>query len=218
MLRAVSASVMTAARERARGQEASANDVLLAACYRAYAALPAVDEKAPMSILSMMDLRRHCPGGVSEGLCNLSGSLPTTLREGVTGSFADTLSAIAAQTRPLKADPLAGLAGLPLIHGFTRALPLSVSLALAKRVYGSMSLGLTNLGSAPDLALEGRSPAVMWFGGPMKKKPGMQVSAISHAGQCGLSITGTFTPEDEAALSAYLDDVCREIETFARSL
>ena len=166
MLRAVSASVMTAARERARGQEASANDVLLAACYRAYAALPAVDEKAPMSILSMMDLRRHCPGGVSEGLCNLSGSLPTTLREGVTGSFADTLSAIAAQTRPLKADPLAGLAGLPLIHGFTRALPLSVSLALAKRVYGSMSLGLTNLGSAPDLALEGRSPPSCGSAGP----------------------------------------------------
>ena len=27
----------------------------------------------------MMDLRRHCPGGESEGLCNLSGSLPTCL-------------------------------------------------------------------------------------------------------------------------------------------
>lgn len=217
VLETVSEPIISAARERAKECGASANDVLLAACYRAYASLPTVEADGPMSILSMMDLRRHCNGGVSGGLCNLSGSLPTTLRNGVGGSFSETLSAVAAQTRTLKADPLAGLAGLPLIHGFTRTLPLSVCLALAKHVYGSMSLGLTNLGAASSaaLALEDLFPSAAWFGGPMKKKPGMQVSVISLDGQCGLSVTGFFTPEDEAALSAYLAAVRREIKDFA---
>lgn len=38
---------------------------------------------------------------------------------------------------------------------------------------------------------------------------------ISLDGQCALSITGTFAPEDEAALTAYLTAVRREIEVFA---
>ena len=218
VLQTIPAVAMTAAAQNARTFGASVNDVLLTACYRAYAALDAVDASGPMSILSMMDLRRHCPGGASAGLANLSGSLPTTLSHGIEGDFSHTLGVIADQTRTLKADPLAGLEGLPLIHGCSRRLPLRVLLKIAKGVYGSMSLGLTNLGRADGLSMGGLSPDSGWFGGPMKKKPGMQVSAISLNGSCGLSIAGEYTPEDAAALQQYLSAVRQEVETFAASL
>ena len=89
---------------------------------------------------------------------------------------------------------------------------------IAKGVYGSMSLGLTNLGRADGLSMDGLSPDSGWFGGPMKKKPGMQVSAISLNGSCGLSIAGEYTPEDAAALQQYLSAVRQEIESFASPL
>ena len=52
-----------------------------------------------------MDLRRHCPGGESEGLCNLSGSLPTCLELTREIPFSDILSQVAAQTREERKVP-----------------------------------------------------------------------------------------------------------------
>lgn len=120
------------------------DDILLAACYRAYAALPSVDASAPMSIMSMMDLRRHCKNGESEGLCNMSGSLPTVLKEGVAGDFSDTL------------------------------------------------------------------------GGPLKKKPAMQVSAISFDGAASLAIVGRYTKTDGELLQQMLDCMVKEIEAYTK--
>lgn len=65
----------------------------------------------------MMDLRKHCEGGDSQGLCNLTGGLTTALPEGLGDTFEATLLDIASQTRRMKEDPFAGLYGMPLLHG-----------------------------------------------------------------------------------------------------
>lgn len=213
----IPASVMGAARSRAKALGATVNDILLAACYRAYAALPGVEETAPMSIMSMMDLRRHCKDGESEGLCNMSGTLPTSLPDGVQGDFTATLKEIAAQTGAAKENPLAGMEGMPLMHGASRTMPMGLLLQIAGRVYGSMSIGLTNLGnvSSDSLALGELVPDRGVFGGPLKKKPAMQVSAISLDGCCSLCVVGQYTQEDGAILQGMLDSVSREIQTYA---
>lgn len=213
----ISAPVMTAARKRAKSESATANDLLLAACYHAYASLPQVDAASPMSVMSMMDLRRHCENGESEGLCNMSGSLPTTLSEGVQEHFSDTLAQIAAQTKTAKENPLAGLEGLPLVHGATRALPMGLLLQIAGKVYGSMSIGLTNLGnvSCDSLKLGDLTPSGGLFGGPLKKKPAMQISVISFDGTCSLSIAGQYTKEDAVSLQAMLDRMVSEVAKYA---
>ena len=77
-----------------------------------------------MSVSSMMDLRRHCINGDSQGLCNMSGALPTTLENGCTGSFEETLAEIAKQTTKVKENPLAGLEGMPIMHTLTRSMPI----------------------------------------------------------------------------------------------
>lgn len=217
VFRTIGARTMAAARARAKEAGATVNDLLLTACYHAFAAAPGTDRNSPVSIMSMLDLRRHCVGGDSTGLSNLSGSLPTALRHGVCASFADTLRDIAVQTAALKADPLAGLMGMPLLHGAVRLFPLPLLLKAAPRVYGMMSVGLTNLGQfrGDALALDGCVPGALYFAGPVKKKTEMQVSAASLDGACALCIAGEYTREDGKALAAFLEHMEAEIHAYA---
>lgn len=213
----IPADIMSAARARARGENATANDLLMAACYHAYAALPEVDAKAPMSVLGMMDMRRHCKDISALGLCNMAGSLPTVLQEGVSDTFSETLARIAAQTNAAKEDPCAGLKGLPLLHMATRRLPMWLLQKAARRVYGGMGFGMTNIGNLnlEQYCLGPLRPVGGWFGGPLKKKPSMQVSVASFDGACALSIVGEFTQQDAAALAAFLQAMAKEIENYA---
>lgn len=217
IMRTIPPETMAAAHSRAKARAATVNDILLAACYHAYAAVPGVDPHAPMSITSMLDLRRHLEGHDSPGLSNLSGALPSALSCGIHPLFEDTVADIAAQTRRTKEDPLAGLAGMPLLHGATKTIPLGLLQMAASRLYGGMSVGLTNLGSIDcgALSLGGLTPDAGWFGGPLKKKPGMQVCASSIGGACALCIVGQYTDEDAAVLHALLDHMVGTIAAYA---
>lgn len=215
-VRRLSAERMNQVHMRAKSHGATLNDVLLAAFYRAYAAMPQVDAHAPLSIMSMMDLRRHCPGGDCAGIGNITGSLPTALPEGVRGDFSDTLGQIAAQTRALKANPLAGLTGMPLLHMAVRRLPFRLLLGAVSRVYSSMSVGLTNLGSLSkdSLALDRVSPDLCLMSGPLKQKPALQICAASFSGECVLSVIGQYTTQDAEDIAALLERLESEIESF----
>jgi len=212
----IPAPVMAAARQRAKAVGASANDLLIAAMTAAYAGLPGVDRGAPISVTSMIDLRRHCPGGDSAGLSNLSGALPTLL-EGVPADFSEILTEISRQTRTMKEDPYAGLWGVPLIHTAIRTGPMALLLKVAPVVYGKMSVGLTNLGNLPcaEFALGDLIPTGGIFGGPLKKKPGMQVSAMSFDGECVLACYGQYGKEDAAHIQKMLDAMGGHIRQYA---
>lgn len=216
-VRRLSAELMTQVHAHAKECGATLNDVLLAAAYRAYAALPQVDAHAPMSIMSMMDLRRHCPCGDSAGLANITGSLPTALSEGVTGDFQTTLAQITTQTHALKSDPLAGLTGMPLLHMAVRRTPFKLLLGVVSRVYSSMSMGMTNLGSLDSnvLTLEGTAPDLALMSGPLKKKPALQICVSSFYGECTLSVIGQYSAQDALAIADLLARLEAEMKSFA---
>ena len=140
------------------------------------------------------------------------------LQEGVKGTFSDTLAEVAQQTRAAKDDPLVGMDGMPLIHGAVRTVPMKILLLVAGKVYGTMSLGLTNLGNiaCDTLAMGDLIPTEGLFGGPVKKKPGMQVSAASFDGTCSLCIAGQYTKEDAVLLQSLLNRMVREIAAYAK--
>ena len=213
----ISAEIMAAARKRAKAVGATTNDLLVTAFYHAYAAMDGVDASAPMSVSSMMDLRRHCINGDSEGLCNMSGALPTTLKNGCTGSFEETLAEIVKQTTAAKENPYAGLEGMPIMHGLTRTMPIWLLQMAIGKIYGKLSLGLTNLGNlnCADYALGNLVPNGGLFGGPLKKKPGMQVSVMSFDGECVMAVMGVYTREDAALLQSTLDRMAQEISAYA---
>lgn len=200
---------MEAIRRRAKESGASFNDALLAACYQVLSRENGADSAAPVSVMSMMDLRRYCPQGESEGLCNMAGSMPTALREGVPENFEDTLALVCAQTRRFKEEPLAGMEGLPLLHGAARTLPLSLLLRVAGRIYAHMSVGVTNLGNirCDTLQLGDFVPVEGLFGGPLKKKPNVQLSVASFDGKCAVCIVGEYTADDAAQLQQTLERI-----------
>ena len=214
----IPADVMAAARRRAKAAGATVNDLLLTALYEAYAAMPGVDADAPMSVMSMIDLRRHCSDGESEGLGNMSGTFPTKLMEGIGEDFSATLCQVAEQTRQMKENPLAGMDSLPLIHGVVRTMPMKLLTLVAGKVYGSFSLGLTNLGSIDNIALGNLVPTEGLFGGPLKKKPGMQVSAASFDGTCSLCVVGQYTDADTVLLRTLLDKMANQIVAYANGI
>ena len=211
-------SEMERIRHRAREKGASFNDALLAACYQVISRMEGMDPSSPVSVMSMVDLRRYCPQGESEGLCNMAGSMPTALREGVPDCFEDTLQLVCAQTKRFKEEPLAGMEGLPLLHGAARALPLSLLLRIAGRVYAHMSVGVTNLGNirCNPLRLGEYVPDEGMFGGPLKKKPNVQLSVASFDGKCALCVLGEYTQSDAAQLQETLEKIKETLLTFAR--
>ena len=215
---AVSAEIMSKARQRAKAANATANDVILTAGYRAYAGLPGVQKDAAMAISSMMDVRKYCPGGDSAGLSNVSGLFPTQLERGVSGSFEDTLLQIVAQTCAIKQDPLGGLVGLPLLHAAIRTLPMALLLKGAPAVYKIMSISMTNLGNLrfEDHAFGGLVPNDGLLICPIKKMPSVQAGVMSFGGHCRFSCAIECSDSEAAQIQVWLDGISSQIIEYAK--
>ena len=113
--------------------------------------------------------------------------------------------------------PYAGLEGMPIMHSLTRTMPIWLLQMAIGKIYGKLSLGLTNLGNLPcaAYALGDLVPSGGLFGGPLKKKPGMQISVMSFDSECTLAVVGVYTREDAALLQETLDTIEREIAAYA---
>ena len=210
----IPSNILADAKEKAKADGATVNDLLLTACYRSYA--QTTGHEGTMSISAMMDLRQHCKDGTSEGLANMSGNLTTLLETSAGKSFAEDLKTISAQTEAAKKDPLAGLTGLPLLQAATKTVPLWLLLQAADMVYSNLSLSLTNLGNIPcePLTMGGLTPTRGLFGGPLKRKPSVQVGAASFDGTVALTILGDFATEDLVSLQTFLNGMRAEIEHY----
>lgn len=215
----IDARTANAAHRRAKEYGATMNDLLLTAFYHALAGLPGMTPETPFCITCMMDLRQHCKEKDSAGLCNLTGSLPTALPHGLCGSFEETLKEIAAQTQREKQSSVAGLAGTPLLYTFTAILPFRTLERLSSKLYGNMAIGLTNLGILPQdlLLLDNTAPLHVLFAGPVKKKNGMQISAIGLHGEIVLCCAGEYDDEDAVFVRHLLNEIACELKKFAAS-
>lgn len=213
---ALSAELLTAARQKAKQYGASVNDLLLTAFYRAVAKQLTLPEGTAMGIQSAMDLRRHVPGGDSFGVCNLSGSMSTSLETGVIGSFADTLKTVVIQTTQIKEDKLAGMYDFPMMSQVFRLLPFTAVEALGAKVYGSATMALTNLGAlkAENLTAGDLVPTDAIFGAHLKQKPALQIAAIGLNGTITLCSATCCTDTDEQAIRELYALIKTELETF----
>lgn len=210
----IPANVLGEARKKAKTDGATVNDLLLTACYRAYA--KNTGREGAMSVSAMMDLRNHCKDGTSAGLANMSGGLSTSLEIQFGNSFKNDLQRISEQTNEAKNNPLAGLDGMPLLHAATKTFPMWLLLQAADIVYSALSLSMTNLGniSCEQLTMSGVKPVEGVFGGPLKRKPSVQVGVASFDGTAELTILGDFVTEDMGALQNFLNGVREEVELY----
>lgn len=213
--RTLDTTVMQKVKQYGKAHNATINDMLLTAYSRAYIRLPKVDKDRPVNIMSMMDLRRYCKSGDSEGLSNLVGSMSTLVQIAPGETFGETLQKIAAQTRETKESPVAGLNGMPVIQTGVKRMPMGIAIKVADKVYGdAMPIGLTNLGnfSGDTLALENLYPTELVFGGPSKKKNGMQISAAGLDGVVTLCCVGEYGDTDAELITLFLQWLEEELK------
>lgn len=217
--RTLPSKLMASARKKGKEYHASINDLLLTAFYRAAAKQMELPQGQGMGIQSMIDLRRRMPDGDSLGICNLSGSLPTELKDGVNGTFADTLKEIVAQTSHAKCDPLAGLYDFPIMSGILRILPFSMIQKLGAKIYGGATMSMTNLGAlnAEKCAAGGILPSEAILGAPLKKKPAFQLAVLGLNGNVCISVTAVCTERDETQINDLLKELQAELECFCNA-
>ena len=111
-----------------------------------------------------------------------------------------------------------GLDGIPMIHTATKTAPMWLLLKAADMIYSTLSLSLTNLGNIPcePLTMGGLKPCGGVFGGPLKRKPSVQVGAASFDGRAELTILGDFTTGDVENLTRFLNGMKTEIENYLK--
>lgn len=202
------------ARCRTLVENATVNDVILAAYYRAYVRQMELSFDTPVGIASMMDLRRYIPEGDSAGVANLSGPVSTSLPDGIGPDFQDTLSEVSRQTTVLKDDKKAGLDIVLAIQKLYKMLPFPLTVAAGEKIYSNMSIGLTNLGNlkSSDLKLENVPADKLIFAGPIKRKPALQLSVSGLDGEINLCIVSQCTPGERAQLENLLQIIVSEIQ------
>lgn len=212
----IPADTMKAARSKGKKQGSTVNDLLLTAYARAVTSLPAMNT-TPIRIASMMNLRYCCLNPESLGLSNTGGTFSTIITGTTEDDYTKILSEVTAQTQKVKENPLLAMLGQPLLHKACRILPMVLLMKLAKRVFGDMSLSLTNIGkvSSERLKIGEVAPDDCIFGGPLKSKPGLQIAAIGMDDTCTLCICGEYTDEDEAILQRFLKQITQEIKDYA---
>ena len=82
-----------------------------------------------------------------------------------------------------------------------------------------MSVGVTNLGNiaCAPLKLGDLLPEEGLFGGPLKKKPNMQLSVASFDGRCVICVVGEYTQSDADQLQETPTKIKRKMTQFAQT-
>lgn len=189
------------------------NDVILAAYCRAYIRQMGMEKSDPVGISTMIDLRKYIRDGHSDGVTNLSGPIDVRLLDGIGADFKQTLQEVVRQMDAVKKDHTAGLDMILVVKKCYGLMPFPLIVQIARKVYGSLSIGLTNLGNLPgsSLQMDGCSVKGLYFAGPLKKKPALQISASGLDGNVRLCILSECTKDDQRQLEELLAMLSDEI-------
>lgn len=176
-----------------RARQATLNDMMVAAFYRASAREANWDGREQLRLATTVDLRRYLPNRRGEAVCNLSAFEYPHLGRELGDDFASTLARVSGITRRRKANWL-GLNAYVGLMPFISHLPYSwvmklfskmVQQAIKKRNAANC---LTNLGPIPakSLAFDTR-PANAWLLPPPIHPPMFVAGLSGYAGTLTLS-------------------------------
>lgn len=210
----LSAEKTESIREKAKKAGASLNDALLAAYFRALYGTPRFDNKCrPVTIVSMMNLRRHIDGRQTAGLTNMTGFMPC-VNEKRDEKAIDTVKKVAETTLKFKSDSYAGLYGIPLLDFAFKTLPFGVALAALKAGYSNPLLGMSNIGLLDIGKIKFGSLVAKdgFITGAVKYKPYFQVSFNTFGKEGRLCVAQRCTAKEKRIISAFLERMTDELE------
>ena len=200
----------------AKARDATLNDVVLAAAYRAMASLGEWDGSTGLRINITVDLRRrYLPASRPMTISNLSSFECPFLVRTLGTRFEDTLANVAALTRRRKAK-WPGLGGAMIGHAFAarkglQGLAQSDAAASTGRVKPGRPIILSNEGKldATRLTFASETPLAAHMLPPFINPPGLQICLSGYAG--ALTLAAVTRANGEQAVGAYLDALIAEL-------
>ena len=194
-----------------KGHQATINDCLLAAYYRAFFEIAGTPPGTGCTVLVPIDLRRNLPEETAGAICNLSGQLYPVIAMKRGEGFAGTVERVRDAMGVFKAH----MPGIGAAIGV--AAVVSPGVRVASRFYGSMIAAALRSGRCnPYLSNMGRlSPERLDFAGapvkdaylvsPLMSPPGFLVGASSFADRLTLTIGYAGAGENRETVERLLD-------------
>jgi NRPS condensation-like uncharacterized protein len=214
-------SKFNAIREYGKKCQATLNDIVLTAYYRALFEVIQPDPNISLKVAVTIDLRRYIPSGEAEAICNLSAFIFSEIGPGLGADFSETLKKVRDDMNTKKND-FPGLEGFPRLIVLFKLLPYSVLKRkifrrfeppkITNRQSGGMPPSLTNMGIIDSKKLVFGDVGVKdaYLTGAINYSPGFQMGVSSFKESITCSVCFCNTGEDKKLVDRFFD--CLEKE------
>lgn len=213
-IKRISADKMQMIRERTKSKGATLNDALLSAYFCALKKTAGFNDNGkPITIVSMVNLRRYIQGGQTQGLTNLTGFMSCSVA--LNGeNFENDLQMVSEQTKKAKQDRYVGLYGIPLLSLGFKLIPFRLALRVLHLGYSNPPLSMSNIGrlDAEKLKFGKLMPTDAIITGASKYKPYFQITFNSFNNEGRLCVPQRSTKSDREKISTFLDTMIEELE------
>lgn len=212
----IDADVMLKAKAKAKLSGATVNDLAVAAFAYALGRTPGFQRRGMIDIMCTVDLRRYLKNPAKLGYTNFSTPF-TCFVDSCDKSFEQTLSDVCRENSITKADPFAGLHGLPLLNLGWNAMIYAQASFIVTTLYKNPRLCVSNVGviKPGDFVLNGSEPVDIFVAGPAKDKPYFLINVMSLNGNMLISSTIKGTQEDKKAVEAFFGEMKKCITEYA---
>jgi len=197
-------SRFNAIREYGKKHQATLNDVVLTAYYRALFEVIQPDPSISLRVAVTVDLRRYIPSGEAEAICNLSAFVFSEIGPGLGADFNETLRKVRDDMN-MKKNDFPGLKGFPRLVVLFKLLPYSLLKRkilrrfepprMVNRQSGGMPPSLTNTGMIDSEKLVFGDVGVTdaYLTGAINYSPGFQmgVSSFKESMTCSVCFCNT---------------------------
>jgi NRPS condensation-like uncharacterized protein len=194
-----------------RRNNATINDAVLAAYYRALAKTTAMEGR-PLNLPIMIDMRRYLPEKTADSFTNLSSTVITRIAVDRGETFQETLMKVSREMKARKAKQMG-------INGFVK-LALLFKLFNGKTAYSIIKKNLknpyicmTNIGilDQKKLIFEGSPATDAFMCGSIKYRPHFQIALSSFAGRMTFSSNLYGSSEDRRIILNFFSLLDQEL-------
>ena len=128
----------------------------------------------------------------------------------------DTLKAVSAKMKEIKADEFMGLHGLPLLNFAYKSMVYLQAETIVKLFYNNPVLSVSNVGAIDTKAfsLANNPPFSAFVAGAAKNKPCAVMTALSINGELSASMCLRGNENDRAVLESFFTEFEKNIKSF----
>ncbi|NCA66538.1 MAG: hypothetical protein EOM87_00590 [Clostridia bacterium] len=213
--RKISAEFFRKLKAVGKQNNATINDIVLAAYYRSFYSINKMNSDEALSIASMIDLRRHINTKATAGLTNMTGLFMCRL-EHLGKDMSETITRVREALGNIKGDKFIGLYGPPLLRLAFNIFPNIIAENCIKIGYSNPLLGMSNIGIIDDKALIMGGVGLLdaFMTGATKYKPYIQLAFTTFRDEITFTVAVKANNNDRRTIERFLTGIETELQNF----